>query len=81
MSLIPALGRQRQVDCCEFKVSLVYKVSSWQSEIETLSQNKNKNKNKNAKTHSLLWTSPHKMLHLGHRKTSKWVQHIIRVLL
>ena len=26
--MIPALGRQRQVDLCEFKVSLVYKVSS-----------------------------------------------------
>ena len=26
--LIPALGRQRQVDFSEFKVSLVYKVSS-----------------------------------------------------
>ena len=26
--LIPGLGRQRQVDLCEFKVSLVYRVSS-----------------------------------------------------
>jgi hypothetical protein len=25
---IPALGRQRQVDLCEFKVSLVYRASS-----------------------------------------------------
>ena len=25
--LIPALGRQRQVDFCEFEASLVYKVS------------------------------------------------------
>ena len=28
MSLIPALGRQRQVDLCELEVSLVYRVSS-----------------------------------------------------
>ena len=28
MSLIPALGRQRQVDLSEFEASLVYKVSS-----------------------------------------------------
>jgi hypothetical protein len=27
MLLIPALGRQRQVDLCEFKASLVYRVS------------------------------------------------------
>ena len=26
--LMPALGRQRQVDLCEFKASLVYRVSS-----------------------------------------------------
>jgi hypothetical protein len=28
MLLNPVLGRQRQVDVCEFKASLVYKVSS-----------------------------------------------------
>jgi hypothetical protein len=28
MPLIPALGRQRQVDIYEFKVSLVYRVNS-----------------------------------------------------
>ena len=28
MPLIPALGRKRQEDLCEFKVSLVYKESS-----------------------------------------------------
>ena len=28
MPLIPALGRQRQADLCEFKASLVYSVSS-----------------------------------------------------
>ena len=28
MPLIPAPGRQRQADLCEFKVNVVYKVSS-----------------------------------------------------
>jgi hypothetical protein len=28
MPLIPSLGRQRQADLCEFKASLVYRVSS-----------------------------------------------------
>ena len=28
MPLIPALGKQRQVDICEFKASLSYRVSS-----------------------------------------------------
>jgi hypothetical protein len=28
LSLIPALRRPRQVDLCEFKVSLIYRVSS-----------------------------------------------------
>jgi len=28
MPLFPALGRQRQADLCEFKASLVYRVSS-----------------------------------------------------
>jgi hypothetical protein len=28
MPLSPALGRQRQLDLCEFKASLVYRVSS-----------------------------------------------------
>ena len=28
MSLIPALGRQRQADLCEFEVSLAYRMSS-----------------------------------------------------
>jgi hypothetical protein len=44
--LIPALGRQRQADLCEFKASLVYKLNPEQPELlhrETLSQNiKNK---------------------------------------
>jgi hypothetical protein len=29
MPLIPALRRQRQVDLYEFKISLIYTVSSW----------------------------------------------------
>jgi hypothetical protein len=29
MPLIPALGRQRQADLCEFEASLIYRVSSW----------------------------------------------------
>jgi hypothetical protein len=28
-TLIPALGRQRQADLCEFETNLVYKVNSW----------------------------------------------------
>ena len=28
MPLVPALGRQRQVDHCEFEASLIYKLSS-----------------------------------------------------
>ena len=28
MPVIPALGRQRQADLCEFKASLIYSVSS-----------------------------------------------------
>ena len=44
MPLIPALGRQKQVDLCEFEASLVYKSKfqdRHQSYRETLSQ-KNK---------------------------------------
>lgn len=29
MPLIPAIERQRQVDVCEFKASLLYRASSW----------------------------------------------------
>jgi hypothetical protein len=35
MPLIPALGRQRQVDLCEFEASLVYKVCSWIARVVT----------------------------------------------
>ena len=40
--LIPALGRQRQADLCEFKANLVYRVSFRKSGLcrEILSQNK-----------------------------------------
>ena len=38
MPLIPALGRQRQVDLCEFKGSLVYRVIPGQRYTENLSQ-------------------------------------------
>ena len=33
MPLIPALGRQKQVDLCEFEVSLVYRASSRTAEV------------------------------------------------
>jgi hypothetical protein len=33
MALIPTLGRQRQVDLCEFKASLIYKESSTTSKV------------------------------------------------
>ena len=51
MPLIPAFGRQRQVDVCEFKASLVYRVSSrttratWRNPVL-----KNKQTNKKTKT-------------------------------
>ena len=51
MPLIPILGRQRQVDLCEFRASLVYKVSFRTARLlhrETLSQ-KNKQTNKTNK--------------------------------
>ena len=36
--LVPAFGRQRQVDLCEFKASLVYRVSSRTSRIHRETQ-------------------------------------------
>jgi hypothetical protein len=45
MPIIPAFRRQRQVDLCVFKVSLVYKASS-RLQKETLSQKKKKKKKK-----------------------------------
>jgi hypothetical protein len=53
MPLIPAHTRWRLVDLCEFKDSIVYKVSSRKLGLhrETLSQNKTKqNKTKQNKT-------------------------------
>ena len=42
MPLIPALGRQKQVDLCEFEVTLIYNVSfrAARAYSEALSQNK-----------------------------------------
>ena len=47
MPLIPALGRQRQMDLCEFEDSLVYRASFRQSprlHRETVSRETNKQK-------------------------------------
>jgi hypothetical protein len=46
MLLITAHRRQKQVDLCEFKASLVYKMSLGQSKLhrETVSQKQSKNK-------------------------------------
>ena len=43
MPLIPALRRQRQIDLCEFKASLVYRVSS-RTERNPVLENSNKTK-------------------------------------
>ena len=49
--LIPALGRQRQVDICEFKASLVYRVNSRTGSNATEKLEKqNKQTNKQTKT-------------------------------
>ena len=61
MPLVSALGRQRQVDLCEFKASLVYRLSSRTTRVtqknpvlknknpnkQTNKQKTNKNQNKN----------------------------------
>ena len=53
VKLIPALGRQRQTDLCEFEASLVYTVSSRTARAtqrNSVSKNKNdKQMNKNVK--------------------------------
>jgi hypothetical protein len=50
MTLILALGRQRQVDLCEFKARLVYRVPEWPGlHRKTLSQKKQTNKQANNK--------------------------------
>ena len=49
MSLIPALGGQRQMDLCEFEASLVYRIRTaraTQKNIASEKQNKRKNKQK-----------------------------------
>ncbi|KAM7327523.1 hypothetical protein ACRRTK_013890 [Alexandromys fortis] len=38
-SLIPALGRQRQADLCEFEASLMYRVSSIQDRPQSYTEN------------------------------------------
>jgi hypothetical protein len=53
LSLVPALGRQRQEDLCEFEVSLVYRVSSRTAKIkkrEPVSKIKAKSINKEVQT-------------------------------
>jgi hypothetical protein len=47
MPLIPALKRQRQVELCEFKARLVYRVSSWPANNNNNSNNNNMNDNNN----------------------------------
>ena len=49
MPLIPALGRQRQVDLCEFKASLVYRASSRTARAVTQRNPVSKNKRKKKK--------------------------------
>jgi hypothetical protein len=50
-TLIPALGRQRQADLCEFEVSLVYRVSSRAANVtQRKLQKPNPNKIKKQKT-------------------------------
>ena len=47
MSLIPALRRQRWVELCEFKASLVYIVSSWPDDDNGDDNDDNNNNNNN----------------------------------
>ena len=68
MPLIPALGKQRQVDLCEFKASLVYQVSSRIARTVTQRNHVDKAKRKERKKKSILaagvmfavlWGKPH----------------------
>ena len=55
MPLIPALGRKRQADLCEFEASLVYRVS-FRTVRDTQRNPVLKNKNqKNKKLHTLIF--------------------------
>ena len=47
MPLIPALEKQRQVDLCEFKASLVYRMSSQTARAVTKRNPDSKNQEKN----------------------------------
>ena len=49
MPLIPALGRQRQVDFCDFEASLVYRANSRATQRNPISEKTNKQTNKNKK--------------------------------
>ena len=51
MPLIPALGRQRQIDLCEFEASLVYKASSRTARAVTTKNPVSKNKTKEGGEH------------------------------
>ena len=50
MPVIPALRRQRQVDLCKFKASLVYSASSRTARTVTQTKPVSKNKMKTNKT-------------------------------
>ena len=52
MPLIPALGRERQVDLCEFEASLVYRVSSRTVRDTQRNPVSKETKNKTTKVHS-----------------------------
>ena len=56
MPLVPELRRQKQVDLCEFKVSLVYRVSSGitVTQRNTVSTTKQHNKNMRSRIHGTL---------------------------
>ena len=57
MPLIPAFGRLRQVDLCEFKASLVYRVSSRTARTVTQRNTVSKNKTTHTHTHTHTHTS------------------------
>lgn len=46
MPLVPALGRQKHMDLCDFKISQVYKVSSRHPELQLSHHLKRGNHNK-----------------------------------
>ena len=70
MPLLPALGRQRQADLCEFKASLVYRASakSGSKAIEKACLKTNKNKQKCHITHGKGLSRP-----AQHRLWPRWI--------